>query len=489
VKSLLALFLFLTSPVQLFAQRLGHPQSSFLAFTHVTVIDMTGAPPKPNTTVLIAGNRIAAVGPNRRVRIPRGAQTIDATGMFLIPGLWDMHVHALRPERVDYFFPLFIANGVTGIREMGTTAAGFAALQRLRLGIAAGTRTGPRIIAAGRILDGARPAVPENSIPFSNDEEARQAVRDLKQGGADFIKVYDGIPRSSYLAIVEETKKQRIPFAGHVPTEITSFEASDLGQKSFEHLGNILRSCSTLEPKVIDERAYATMSPVDKPNDFSAIPKRIAARTSVELDTYSEQKCIGLFARFVRNETWQVPTLVTKQVGTFVDSVRSADDPRRRYVPAPVLESWKPENNMFFKYRTSEFVQTRKQLYQKELELVGTMHRAGVRFMTGTDTPGAYLYPGFSLHDELALFVQAGFTTFEALQAATRNPAEYLNRLNELGTVEKGKLADLVLLEANPLEDINNTKKIAAVVFDGRYLSREARAKMLLEIEAAFRKK
>lgn len=489
MKRLLPRLLFLTLPGQLFAQSPGNLQSTYLAFTHVTVIDMTGTPPKSNTTVLIAGNRIAAVGPTGRVRIPRGAQIIDATGKFLIPGLWDMHVHALRPERVDYFFPLFIVNGVTGIREMGTTAAGFAALRRLRQEIAAGRRTGPRIVAAGRILDGAKPVVPENSIPFSNDAEARQAVRDLKQNGADFIKVYDGIPRSSYLAIVAEAKQQKIPFAGHVPMEITSFEASDLGQKSFEHLGNILRTCSTLEPKVIDERAYVAITPGDRPNDFASIPKRIAARTRVELDTYSEQKCLRLFTRFVRNGTWQVPTLITKQVGAFVDSITSTHDPRRSYVPATVLESWKPENNVFFKYRTPEFIETRKQLYQKELELVGAMHRAGVRFMTGTDTPGVYLYPGSSLHDELALFVQNGFTALEALQAATRNPAEYLNRLNELGTVEKGKLADLVLLDANPLADINNTKKIAAVVFDGRYLSREARAKMLLEIEAVVRRK
>ena len=458
-------------------------QTKPLVFTRVTLIDMVDAKPKPDMTVIIEGDRIASVGKSSKVRVPKNAQVIDARGKFLIPGLWDMHVHALRPERVAYFFPLFVANGVTGIRDMGTTAEGFAALRQLRQEIAGGTRIGPRIIAAGRILDGAKPAVPENSIPFTNETEARQAVRFLKQAGADFIKVYDGIPRASYFAIADEAKKQSMPFAGHIPNEITSFEASDTGQKSFEHLGTILRSCSTLDPKAIDERVTATIKPGNQPNDFSAIPVRIAARTKIELETYSEQKCEQLFAHFVKNKTWQVPTLIIKQTIAFADSMPT-DDPRRKYIPLATLERWKPENNLFLKYRTPESIETRKRLFDKELELVGTMHRAGVKFMAGTDVPGLNVYPGFGLHDELGLLIRAGFTPFEALQAATRNPTEYLNLSRELGTIEKGKLADLILLEANPLDDIGNTRRIDAVVINGRYISKEAREKMLAEVEA-----
>jgi imidazolonepropionase-like amidohydrolase len=457
-------------------------QTKPLVLTRVTLIDMVDAKPKPDMTVIIEGDRITSIGKSGKVRVPKSSQVIDARGKFLIPGLWDMHVHALRPERVAYSFPLFVANGVTGIRDMGTTAEGFAALSKLRQEIAARTRVGPRIVAAGRILDGAKPAVPENSIPFTNETEARQAVRLLKQAGADFIKVYD-MPRASYFAIADEAKKQSMPFAGHIPSEVTSFEASDTGQKSFEHLGNILRSCSTLDSKAIDERVSATIKPGNQPNDPSAIPVRIAARTKIELETYSEQKCRQLFAHFVKNQTWQVPTLIIKQAIAFADSI-PADDPRRKYIPLATLERWKPENNLFLKYGTPDSIETRKRLFAKELELVGTMHRAGVKFMAGTDIPGLNAYPGFSLHDELGLLVRAGFTPFEALQAATRNPAEYLNLSRELGTIEKGKLADLILLDANPLDDIGNTRRIDAVIVNGRYISKEAREKMLAEVEA-----
>lgn len=452
-------------------------QTQPIVITHVTVIDMTGAAPKRDMSVVISGDRISRITKN--INPPPHARIIDARGKFLIPGLWDMHVHALRADRVEQFFQLFLSNGVTGIRDTGTTAEGFAMLGELRRDILTGKRLGPRIVAAGRIMDGAKPSVPANSISFSGEAEAREQVRFLKRNGADFIKVYSGVSRSEYYAIIDEARKLNIPVAGHIPFDLTSFEASDAGQRSFEHLGNILNSCSSLDAKTIEDRVAASVKPSGKPNDFSHIPARIAVRTRIELETFDSRKCESLYRAFVKNKTWQVPTLATKRPLSLIDDGGFNDDPRMKYIPAADLEDWKPENNFFLKYRTPEFIVQKKRLYQKELDLVRDMHRAGVPFLTGMDIPGAYTYPGFSLHDELELYVVNGFTPLDALAAATSNPAKFLGLERSLGTIEKGKLADLVLLHGNPLEDIRNTRKIFAVVANGRYLSRAALDELL----------
>src|SRR5215213_241189 len=210
--------------------------------------------------------RISAVKKSGKIKLAKDAQIIDATGKFLIPGLWDMHAHVLRASRIDLYLPLLIANGVTGIRDLGERREDFSSLGKWRAEIANGQRIGPRIFAAGLIVDGANPANPPFSIVAGNETEAREVVRYLKQNGADTIKVYDRLTRAAYFAIADEAQKQGITFAGHVPDVITSAEASDAGQKSFEHLGNILRSCSTLAPEVIEAKVRETVKPPTDPN-------------------------------------------------------------------------------------------------------------------------------------------------------------------------------------------------------------------------------
>jgi Amidohydrolase family len=455
-----------------------------LIFDHVTVIDMVSPRVQTDMTVVIEGNRIRAIKKSGKVKLPQNAQIIDARGKFLIPGLWDMHAHVLRASRIDLFFPLLIANGVTGIRDLGARREDFARLKEWRGEIANGTRIGPRIFAAGLIVDGANPVTPILSIAAGNEKQAREAVRYLKQNGADTIKVYDTLSREAYFAVADEAKKQNITFVGHVPEAITSFEASDAGQKSFEHLGNILRSCSSLAPEAIEAQVREKVKPPTDPNDFTIFPRRIAVRTAIELATFSEQKCQQLFAKFVKNGTWQVPTLVAKQALALVDTGMFTGDPRMKYMLKEDLEYWKPEKNFLFRYRTPEYIEESIKRYQKELELVGAMNRAGVKIMCGTDITVAYIFPGFSVHDELALFVQAGLSPFEALQTATRNPAEFLGELKSSGTIEKGKIADLVLLEADPLAAITNTRRINSVVAGGRYFSKDDIEKILAQVES-----
>lgn len=458
---------------QLIAQRLPVAQPSSLVFTHVTLIDMTGDLPKPDMTVVVTGNRITALGQTGKVRIPKAAEIIDATGKFLIPGLWDMHFHIKETERT---FPLFIANGVTGVRNMG---GDFQKLFEWREAVASGRLLGPRLVACGPVIDGPNPANPDHAIPVSNAAEGKQAVDFLKRNGADFVKVYDRLPRDAYFAIVQAAKEQGLPLVGHFPSAITMSEASNAGQKSIEHLGSFLEGSSTAETEL---RNWA--SPPVKNQDFSVIPARIAARGNRMLDTYSHEKAAQLLALLAKNNTWQVPTLLAKQVNTFVDEISKAQDPHYKYVPASIREGWSPDKNFFYRYRTPEFITYQKKLFPKELEVVGEMNRAGVLIMAGTDG-GPYTVAGFGLHQELALLVKAGLTPMQALQAATSSPAKFLGESATLGTIEQGKIANLILLEANPLENISNTERIEAVVVNGRFFPKTVLRMMLANVEKA----
>lgn len=447
-------------------------QSRVIAFIHVTVIDMTGAPPKKEMTVVLTNDRISAIGRTGRVRVPRSARVIDATGQFLIPGLWDMHVHFTETERT---FPMFIANGMFGIRNTGGNPED---LSNWRERVASGRLVGPRIIMSGPIVDGPELAAHGPAVVVATPAEGRQMVQKLKQQNVDFIKVYDRLSRDTYFAIVDEAKKLNIPVVGHVPVSVTTIEASDAGQRSIEHLGSILEGSSAAE---IELRGWK--APQVKNGDYSVIPRNIAARGSRMLDTYDKRKAREVFAHLVKNQTWQVPTLVTKRSLALIDELIRGNDERLKYIPESMRRRWSPQENFLLRYRTPEYIAYNKRLFQKELQLVSAMRRAGVPFLTGTDLSIPYVFAGFGVHDELALFVEAGFTPMEALQASTRNPAIYLGESSSHGTVERGKLANLVLLEANPLENIRNTRTINAVVLKGRYFSKEELQQMLGDAE------
>jgi imidazolonepropionase-like amidohydrolase len=394
---------FLCCSLSTFAQK----DSSF-ALTHVTVIDCTGAPAQPNSTVVVAQGQITAVGPSDAIKIPAGTRVVDATGKFLIPGLWDMHGH-LTDATADAF-PLLIMNGVTGVRDMGGDVA---QLDRWRSEINNGTRIGPHIIRAGPFVDGPKAGV-TNRLTVRTPEEARQAVRDLKAKGVDFIKVHNALPPDAFFALVDEARKEHIPVAVHLPQGVSSAEASDAGVASLEHIETINESALW--------RKGATAKTVEQAVDENLGP--------------AGQE---LFQRFAKNGTWYVPTLVAYERGFVLWS----NDP----------EALKP----------------RMDVQAKQITLVGMMHKAGVKIMAGSDFSDWAIVPGVDLHNELALLVEAGFTPLEALQAATLNPAKFLGKTDTYGTIQVGRAADLVLLDMNPLEDISHTRKIHAVVVGGKF--------------------
>jgi imidazolonepropionase-like amidohydrolase len=453
-----------------------------LVFTHVTVIDATGAPARPGMTVVITGDRITELipesGPGGSVRNPEGAQVVDATGKSLIPGLWDMHVHWFHKD----YLPLFTANGVTGIRLMW----GVPIHQQWRRELEQGTLLGPRLAIASAIVDGPEPIWP-GSIAVKDEAEGRQAVIQAKKDGADFIKVYSRLPREAYFAIADEAKKQGIPFAGHVPSAVSVAEASDAGQRSIEHFTNVLEACSTREE---DLRRMGAEAWANRP-EKQKFPSRATLRpiTRLTLETFSPEKASALAARFVRNHTWQCPTLTVLRNMAFIQDPAIHGDPRVKYLPTDIASGWDPKGDFRLQDRTDEDYELSRVSYRKLKELVGPMRRAGVEFLAGTDVINPYCFPGFSLHDELGLLVEAGLSPMEALQAATLNPARFLGREKDLGTIEKGKIADLVLLDASPLDDIGNTRKIDSVVFGGKLLPKAELQKMLAGIEALAKKK
>jgi imidazolonepropionase-like amidohydrolase len=440
--------------------------SSVLIIHDVTVIDATGAPAEAHRTVIVRDGKIDAVGSSAGAMGAKLAGVhVDGSGKFLIPGLWDMHVHMVFgdwfPRAKEITLPLFIANGITGVRDMGGEMD---VLQQWRKEISAGTLIGPRMVIPGRMLDGPQPRFP-SSIAIKTPEDGRRAVDDLKQRGVDFIKLQSLIPRDAVFAIADEAHKQGITFVGHVPDAVRASEASNAGQKSFEHLIGIFEGSSPLEDEFI----------------------KGAKTESQFLSTYDPARAEKLFALLAKNQTWQCPTLVWERGGNLIEETDFAHDTRAKYVPAYWKDvTWKRFTDQVVHEFNTDDLATRKRFVEKELQVVNAMHHAGIPFLAGTDTPpGVYIFPGFSLHEELQRFVAAGFTPMEALQTATLNPARFLGMQDRLGTIEKGKLADMVLLDANPLDDIRNTQKIAAVVVNGRYFSRADLDKMLAGVEAA----
>ena len=458
-----------------FVQARQSTQPKSLVFTHVTIIDATGAPARPEMTVVITGDRITELGSATTIRIPKGARVVDATGKFLIPGLWDMHVHWFGFDKA--YLGLFIANGVTGVRVMWGAPVHF----EWRREIEEGKQTGPRMIISSTIVDGPNPIWP-SSIAVASEAEARQAVIKLKHDGYDFVKVYSLLPRGAYFAIADESKKQGLSFAGHVPFSVSAGEASDAGQKSIEHLTGLLLACSTRDEELRSGFVDAYLHPPS--GQRLPGPARTRPLNRLMLETFSPEKAATLFARFKRNHTWQCPTLTVLRSGAFLNDPNFRKDPRLKYLPTELIKAWDPANDYRFRDRTADDFEVSRLVFQKHTELVGMMYRSGVDFLAGTDVGNPYCFPGFSLHDELELLVGAGMTPMAALQAATLNPARFLGRERDLGTVEKGKIADVVLLERNPLEDIRNTQKINSVVVRGKLISKGELERMLASVEA-----
>jgi hypothetical protein len=301
-----------------------------LAITHVNVIDVTDGSVRPGQTVLISGNRIAALGPSHDVRPPDGAEMIDARGRYLIPGLWDMHAHAASEGRVESFFRLLLANGITGFRDpFGSREVA----ARARAAVAAGELPGPaRIMVAGNLVDGPHGSVPGARIA-ATPEDGRRMVDSLHAADAPFIKVYFQLAPETYFAIAERSGERGVPFVGHVPMFVRAADASDAGQRSIEHLTGVLTGCSADEEAVLVH--WQRLMGLLTDGDVASFTQQYMEPVRGALATLDEARCRRLAERFVANGTWQVPTLVSLRGKAYLREMAAAGDPRSRYFTPP----------------------------------------------------------------------------------------------------------------------------------------------------------
>ncbi len=409
-----------------------------IAITHVTAIDGRDSLPRHDVTVIVRDRRIEAVGPASTLTVPAGARTLDGRGAFLFPGLWDMHVHTDVPGAREVL-RLFVVNGVTGVRDMGGDWAALTALRNL---VRRGASPGPRLVLSGPYLEGNPQPVPHFRI--RNPEDAVAAVDSLARLGADLVKLHTGLTRDAFLAALRQARLRGLPTAAHVPRVVGAVMAADSGLGSLEHLIGIPLPCTAAESLALVPR----------------YPVQAA------LGRCSSESLTSLMAALVRNRTRVVPT--------FSAAYEIALWPGRR-VPGDEFAAHLPDKLRRFVAQFFPMPEVPagadsvgRAVFRKRLAQVGHLYRAGVIMLTGTDAPLRNSPPGFGLHAELEWFVHAGLSPWEALRAATLEPARVLGLADSLGTIEPGKLADLVLVSRDPLRDIRNTRSIRAVIADGR---------------------
>ncbi len=446
--------------------------SQTVAFIHVNVIPMTGAGRVLlNQTVIVRDGIIAAIGATDKTKVPKDATRVDGRGKFLMPGLVDMHTHLFSDDE----FPdelagdeltLMLANGVTTIRLMIGTPEHLI----LRKRVADGELLAPTIYAASPQLTGRSTGGNFNGRVVTTPEEARRAVLDFKAAGYDFIKLTNFITLPVYDAVIAAAKEAGIRVIGHVDTRVGVRRALEAGQQ-IEHLDayleSVLKDDSPIKTSVSDIGLFR------KENWES-------------LDYIDERKVKEIAQATARAGIYSTPTLtffkITYGTGASDEEIQSRPD--YRFVPTKLRERWEMVSKRLRERQATEA--HRREYVRVRNQLVKEIHAAGGKIMTGSDTPEWYLLYGFTLHREIKSLVEAGLTPYAALEAATRNPAEFLGA--NTGTIEKGKRADLILLHANPLEDVANAEKRVGVMTRGRWVLESNLQKMLDEIAPRFQK-
>ena len=438
------------------------PQSG-IAISNVTVIDAVSGE-RPGQTVLIDGDRIVLVGPSDSIYFS-AAEMIDGTGKFLIPGLWDMHVHLTFDERFTATMPeMFIRYGITSVRDTGGLMEKVApVVERMR----ARGAIAPRVFFSGPLLDGTTVVydgvdAPEIGVPNPEAGTARSRVAELKSQGVDFIKIYEMVSPEVFAALIDAAGAHGLPIAAHVPL---SMRASTAGPyvNSMEHLRNVELDCAGNADELLETRRQQ-LSAGEENSGMKLRTFLHSLQRRAAIAAFDEEQCAEVLGT-LRN-TIQVPTARLNALSMFPVFARDDWPGALAEMPQAVQEEWSGPSQ----WVSRDPAQRDLTVAQYTLDLIARMYAAGVPVGAGTDTPIALAIPGYSLHNELEVLVAAGLTPLDALGAATVQPARFFSLEDEMGAIAPGMRADLVLLDANPLADIRNTRTIDHVIARGRLM-------------------
>lgn len=452
----------------------GAPVEGDLLISDVTVIDPATGTVSAGQDVLIDDGRIVMVVAHDSEKFV-AERTIEAAGHFVIPGLNDMHSHtSFAPVHMSSL-KLMHANGVTGVREMGSDCFGggpsmcLTDMQKTREAIEAGELVGPRIMELSSVKVGERqgPAQSEDELFYrpSSPAEAKASVAWLHHRGAEIVKINQEWTPGTFEAFMEAANETGIRVGGHIPMWASSAEAARLGVTSIEHARDLPMDCAPVGAEIRDiVRRKLTGENLPWP-DRSAVPGR-------SVEEFDAALCAEQVGAMVDAGTYYVPTHLTREMDYRAGEDAYRNDPRMAYIPAMQQRFWGQDLDRTAS-APAELIEDLKGFYFLGLRTTKIAHDAGVKIMVGTDANDTMVFPGFSVHDEIANLVEAGLTPMQALAAATSVPAEYFGR-DDMGGISNGMVADLVLLGANPLEDIANTTAIEAVIQGGRVSDRAA---------------
>lgn len=444
-----------------------------LCIQNITIIDPIDGL-KTNQTLIIKDGKILRLGPSADLLLSEQNTIIDGTGKYMIPGLWDTHVHfSYMEELAPRMLDLFLAYGITSVRDTGGDITFVDQWKQKSL---SNPTSAPRVMIAGPLLDGlpnvydgSDPGHPPLSVGLGSVADVQDQIELLDSMEVDLLKAYEMLTPEQFATVTKMAREKGLNVTGHVPLSMDVISASNAGLNSMEHMRNLELSCASNWQELLQQRSAMLFS--GRTDKGGVLRSRIhATQRPIAIENYDETQANEVLSVLAANDTWQIPTLTLATNLTERPFAEAEFQESFKYLPESVENQWKQNiSNFVNNVKPTDFQLAYTKWFQN---MVGKVHETGIEIMAGTDCPIFFLTPGYSLHQELRVLVDAGLSPLEALKTATYNPARYFNMEHELGSIKESYWADLLILDANPLENIDHTRRIHAVIKQGNYLDR-----------------